>query len=112
MLDRGAAGGRGRSRSHGTLGLGLRLRLHLGQSLLVDHEQLATLTTHQNHTCTDAHRPGSGTAEKRMGPTFNDSPTTDGFLTNTYKDENQATWKKGEAREAGRPDSQLIQQKE
>lgn len=48
-LDRWSAGWGCRSWCHGTLGLWLGL--HLGQGLLVDHQQLPTLTANQDHPC-------------------------------------------------------------
>lgn len=46
-LDGRSAGGGREPRRDGALGLGLGL--HLGQSLLVKHQQLPTLASHQNH---------------------------------------------------------------
>lgn len=48
-LHRWSASGGCRSWCHGILGL--RLSLHLSQGLLVNHQQLATLTANQDHTC-------------------------------------------------------------
>ncbi|TNN43114.1 Calcium-responsive transactivator [Liparis tanakae] len=48
-LDRWSAGGGRGSWRHGALGL--RLSLHLSQGLLVNHQQLATLTANQDHAC-------------------------------------------------------------
>ena len=69
-LDRGSAGGRGWPWGHGALGLGLSL--HLGQGLLVDHQQLPSLTSHQDHPCTHPQvRKGQG--DKSSSAQYQDS---------------------------------------